>query len=254
MNGIKLGPNNWAPSPALVQWIAPSLTAGDAIPDRIGGFNLGKGPSQSADTVTGTYGVWGTTHRFRAYAHTNGDRAPTYSPAAAQSRYVDANTSLLMFVRGEFTLPGSATVFWRCGGGTVGPGWKFRLGASGVQQYYVTTNESAPTEVLALQTTLAAAGGVSESFACLFDGRNKVCKAAVNGVVNPANGTLPEGRIITAATTQLGFGDSGGAVGAAYQELQLYVITGELPANIDDLLTSLHFRPYVPLSATELAG
>lgn len=252
MQGIQLGQNNWTPSPALVQWIAPSLTTGDEIPDRMGGPNPPiKGSAQSGDTTTGTYGVWGTTHRFRAYAHTDATRAPVYYPNALQGRYSSAAHSILMLFRGEFTIPGSATVFWRCGG-VSNPGIRLRLGSSGIQQCYVTTDEVADT--LALQTTLAMAGTASESFAVLFDGTNKTVRAAVNGVLNSTAGTLPAGQIITSSTGILGFGDTGGAVGAAYQEMQAYAITGALPANIDALLASLHSRPYVPLSAAELAG
>jgi hypothetical protein len=102
-------------------------------------------------------------------------------------------------------------------------------------------------------TTAAVANGTNDSWALLLNGATKEASFWVSGVKQTAE-TLPSGKIIASNTPSSGFfGNTDGSVAASYQEWHTYVIQ-QTPDNIDDLVSSLHYRRYTPLQAHEVVA
>jgi hypothetical protein len=249
MRGIRVN-NTYQLSPACVQFMHCAQGATDTqITDRSSyGNNIDKGSGQTWDNVTGTYGVWGTQGRARTYGHSNETR--TWLTAKSWfDRYTSADHSILFFARGEFTRPGSTLMLYRLGVSSNLAGLQIRMNAGGTLDGFVRDGDNILLSLA--DTTAAVADGTNDSWALLLNGATKEAAFWVSGVKQTAE-TLPSGKIIASNTPASGFfGNTDGSVAASYQEWHTYVMQ-QTPDNIDDLVSSLHYRRYTPLQAHEV--
>lgn len=252
-SGLQFGPR-FSLSPACVQYCqCAQLSTDTQITDSSGNANhIDKGPDQTWDAVAGTYGVWATAGRARTYAHTDQTRTWAVSRSWWDGFKSTAREALLLFWRGEFTLPASSLSLIRLGVSSNLPGFQLRVGAGGNIDAFVRT--SPETLVATSATTGALAGTVSETVALLLDGANQRIDVWINGDIQAGQtAALPlDGNVIQETTPSAGyFGNTNGSLAASIQEFHSYVIK-DVPSNIDDLVTSLHWRKYLPLQSSEV--